>query len=87
MKKRFSEEQIVRALKRIDSGSTVKEISREIGVNTQTIYSWRKRFGGMEVNEVVAFRNLKLENQRLKKLVADQALDIQMLKEVNSRKW
>ena len=87
MKKRFSEEQIIGAVKRLESGLPAKELSREIGVTQQTLYHWKKRFGGMDVADARRLRELEAENTRLKRLVADQALDIIMLKDVNSKKW
>ncbi len=87
MKKRFTEEQIIGALGRMSSGLTAKELSRELGVSQQTLYHWKKKFGGMDVSEARRLRSLELENSRLKRLVADQALDIVMLKDVNSKKW
>lgn len=87
MKKRYTEEQIIEALKRVDQGMTVKELCRELGVTEATYYHWKKRFGGMEVSDVRKLRVLEDENARLKRLVANQALDIAMLKEITSRKW
>ena len=87
MKKRFTEEQIVKALKRIESGEKQRDVARELGVNEQTIYVWKRKFAGLEVSELQELKALKDENARLKRLVADQALDIQILKDVNSKKW
>ncbi len=87
MKKRFSEEQMIQAIKRLESGSAVKDLSRELGVSQQTLYHWKKRFGGMDVADARRLKELETENARLKRLVADQALDIVMLKDVNSKKW
>jgi putative transposase len=87
MKKQFTEEQIVRTLSRLKNGSTPKELGREIGVSEATIYNWRKKFRNMTINEAKRLRELEAENAKLKKLVAEQALDIVMLKDVNSRKW
>lgn len=87
MKKRFSEEQIVKALQETDRGTPVKEICRKMGVSEPTYYAWKKKYRGMEVMDVRKLRSLETENARLKRLVADQALDIAMLKDVNSRKW
>ncbi len=87
MKKRFSDEQIVSAVKRMEGGLSAKDISREMGVSQQTLYHWKKRFRGMEVSDAKKLKLLEAENSRLKKLVADQALDICMLKDVNSKKW
>lgn len=87
MKKRFSEEQIISAVKKLETGVPVKEVSREMGVTIQTLYHWKKRFGGMDVTEARRLKDLEIENTRLKRIVADQALDIIMLKDVNSKKW
>jgi putative transposase len=87
MKKRFTEEQSIQALKRMESGVSPKDLSRELGVTQQTLYHWKKRFGGMDVNEARRLKELEVENTRLKRIVADQALDIVMLKDVNSKKW
>ena len=87
MKKRFTEEQIIGAVKRLEKGEPTREMSRELGVTMQTLYGWRRKFGGMEVSDAKRMRALEVENGKLKRLVADQALDIQILKEVNSKKW
>lgn len=87
MKKRFTEEQIVKTLTRFRNGETAASLAREIGIATHTIYDWRKRFGNMQINEAKRLKELEAENTKLKKIVADQALDIVMLKDVNSRKW
>lgn len=87
MKKRFTEEQIIEALKRVDRGMTVKELCRDMGISEPTYYHWKKKFSGMEVSDVRKLRALEDENVRLKRLVANQALDIAMLKEITSRKW
>ncbi len=87
MKKRFTDDQIIGAVKKLEAGATAKEISREMGVTQQTLYHWKKRFGGMDVVDAKRLKELESENGRLKRLVADQALDIVMLKDVNSKKW
>lgn len=86
-RKRFTEEQIIKVLKRLDAGEKLKEVCREVGVVEQTIYNWRQKYGGMEVSEAKRLRELEQENSRLKRLVADLSLDNQMLKDVNSKKW
>lgn len=86
-KKRFTEDQIVKALKRWQAGETVAVVARELGVHEQTLYNWKSKYGGLEVSELAELKRLRDENNRLKKLVADQALDITMLKDINSRKW
>ena len=85
--KRFTEEQIVKALKRWQAGETVVAIARELGVHEQTLYNWKSKYGGLEVNELVELKRLREENRQLKTMVAEQALDIKMLKDINSRKW
>ena len=87
MKKRFTEEQTIQAVKRLEAGVSAKELSREMGVTQQTLYHWKKKFGGMDVADARRLKQLLAENTRLKRLVADQALDIVMLKDVNSKKW
>lgn len=87
MKKRFTEEQIIKILTRNKNGETATTLGREFGVSDQTIYGWKKKFKDMTVSEAKRLRELESENSRLKKLVADQDLDIAMLKDVNSKKW
>ena len=79
---RFSEEQIIGILKQAEAGMTVAAVCRQHGISDATFYKWRSKFGGLEVTEARRLRGLEEENQRLKRLVADQALDIQVLKEV-----
>lgn len=85
--KRYTEEQIVGILKEVESGKAIAEICRQYGVSDQTIYNWKKKFGGMDISEVKRLRQLEAENARLKKIVAQQALDIDALKELLSKKW
>jgi putative transposase len=88
MKKRHTVEQIIRILAEIErSGLKISDACRPHQITEQTYYRWRKKYGGMEVNEARRLKDLEEENARLKRLVADQALDIQILKEVNSKKW
>lgn len=86
-RKRFSEDQIIRILDEHRAGKTAKEIAREKGITVQTIYSWKKKFGDMDVDEARRLKSLEQENNRLKRLVADLSLDNQILKDVNSKKW
>lgn len=87
MKKRYSIEQIIRTLKQVESGAGLGEVCREHNISEQTYYRWKRKYGGMEQSEARRLKDLEQENSRLKRLVADQALDIQILKEVNSKKW
>ena len=87
MKKRHSPEQIIKILKTVENGSRLGDVCREHNISEQSYYRWKRKYGGMEPNEARRMKDLEEENQRLKRLVADQALDIQILKEVNSKKW
>ena len=84
---RYSEEQIIRILKEVEMGMTVAEVCRKHGVAEQTVYRWRNKYGGLETSELQRLRELETENSRLKRIVAQQALDIDVLKEVVSKKW
>ncbi len=86
-KTRFTEEQIIQIINRHEHGERASDLCRDVGISQQTLYAWKKKFKGMTVNEAKRMRSLEAENSRLKKLVAEQALDIVMLKDVNSRKW
>ena len=87
MKKRHRPEQIIKILKSVENGSRLGDVCREHNISEQTYYRWKRKYGGMDPNEARRMKDLEEENQRLKRLVADQALDIQILKEVNSKKW
>ena len=87
MKKRFTEEQIIRILKERETGLTVKELIRKYGICEQTYYSWKSKYGGMEVNEARRLRELERENRQLKQMVADLMLDNKVLRDVNSKNW
>ena len=80
--KRFTEEQMIGAVKQLEAGRTVEEVAREIGVSKATIYGWRARFGGMSVSDAQRLRQLEDENRRLKQIVADLSLDKEALKSV-----
>jgi putative transposase len=85
-KSKFTEEQIAFALKQAESGTTVEEICRKMGISQATFYAWRKKFGGMGVAELRRLRQLEEENRKLKQLVADLSLDKVMLQDVLSKK-
>jgi len=86
-KKRYSVEQIVAALKQHEAGMSVGEVTRKLGIAEQTFYRWKSRYGGLEPDEARELKQLREENDRLKKLVADLSLDKAMLQDVNKRKW
>lgn len=85
--KRFTEEQIIRILQEAESGLAVADVCRKHNCSEQSFYRWKARFGGMTVSEAKRLKELERENAELKRMVADQALDIRMLKDVNSKKW
>jgi putative transposase len=84
---RFSDEQKIGILKQVRGGRQVKDVCAEHNIGVMTYYGWRKKFGGMEIAEARRLRALEEENSRLKRLIADQAVQIQILKEVNAKKW
>jgi putative transposase len=86
-KKRFTEEQIAFALRQAESGTTVGEICRKMGVAEATFYRWKKTFAGMGVAEIRRLKQLEDENGQLKRLVADLTLDKTMLQDALRRKW
>lgn len=86
-KSKFSEEQIVGILKEADSGRKMTEVCRTHGISSYTFYKWRRQFRGMDVAEAKKLRELIAENSKLKRIVANQAIDIDCLKEVLSKKW
>lgn len=86
-KSRFSDEQIAAALRQVEAGTPVTEITRKLGVSEATFYAWRKRFGSMGTPEIRELRLLREENGRLKRLVADLTLDRQVLQDVVKKKW
>jgi putative transposase len=86
MKKRFTEAQIAFALRQAESGTSVAEIIRKMGISEVTFYRWKKKFAGLGVAELRRLKQLEDENRRLKRLVADLTLDKQMLQDVLSKK-
>ena len=86
-KTRFTETQIVKAIREAEGGRSVAEISPELGINPQTFYNWKKKNSGMDGDQLKRLKELEEENRKLKTMYADAALDIKMLKDVLSKKW
>ena len=90
-RKRYSTEKIIRKLREaeveISKGATIAQVVRKLGITDQTYYRWRKEYGGLRLDQAKRLKELERENTRLKKLVADQALDIAILKEVADPKF
>ncbi len=86
-KSRFTEEQIIKALKRQEAGEKIQDICRDLGINQQAFYKWKAKYGGLEVSEAQKLKALEDENRRLKQIVADQALDIQAIKFLLEKKF
>jgi putative transposase len=87
MKKRFTEEQIVRILQEAEAGMSTRDVCRKHGIAEQTFYRWKAKYGGMDVSDAKRLKALEHENSELKKVVADLTLDNRMLRDVNSKKW
>jgi putative transposase len=85
-KSKFTEEQIAFALKQAESGTSIEEVCRKMGISQATFYAWRKKFGGLGVSELRRLRQLEEENRKLKQLVADLSLDKVMLQDVLAKK-
>jgi len=85
-KSRYTEEQIVSMMREAES-STVAATARKHGVAEQSLYRWRNQFSGMEVSDVRELRRLREENARLKKLVAERDLEVEVMKEIQAKKW
>lgn len=84
---RFTEEKIIGILKEADGETPTKAVCAKHNISEATFYSWKKKYGGLDVSEARRLRALEEENSRLKRVVADQSVQIQILKEVNSKKW
>ena len=87
MKKRFTEEQIIKVLDEGRAGIKIEEICRKHGISHPTYYNWKNKFGDMTISEAKRMRTLESENSKLKRLVAEQQLDILVLKDIVSKKW
>ena len=85
MKKRFTEEQIIKAIKDHEAGTKVDDLCRKLGISTGTFYNWRSKYAGLEVNEAKRLRELETENNKLKRMLADKLLEIEAMKDVLSK--
>jgi len=86
-RKRFTEEQIIGVLKESEAGAKTDEVCRLHGISSATFYSWRKKCGGMDASEAKRLRELEVENAKLKRIVADQMLDMTSMKELVAKNW
>jgi putative transposase len=86
-KTRFTEAQIINILKEYDAGKNILDVAREHGISKATIYNWKAKYGGMELNELKRIKELEEENRKLKHMYADLALDNKMLKDVLGKKF
>ena len=87
MKKRFTEEQIIQVLREHEAGVKTAEVCRKHGISDATFYNWKAKYGGMEVSDTKKLRSLEAENAKLKKLLAEEMLDKQALKDLLTKKW
>lgn len=85
--KRFSEEQIIRVLKRHEAGEKVQDLCRELGISRQTLNRWKAKYGGMEVSDAKRLNQLEQENGQLLRLIGKRELEIEGLKQLLSKKW
>lgn len=85
--KRYSEEQILSILREVETGTSVLEVCRKYGVSENTVYRWKSKFGDMNPEQLRQLKQLEAENARLKRIVAQQALDNEALKELLAKKW
>ena len=87
MKKRYTEEQIIRAIKQHEAGAKVDDLCRDMGISQGTFYNWRSQYAGLEVNEAKRLKELESENIKLKRLLAEKMLEVEAIKDVVSKKW
>jgi len=85
--KRFSDEQVIGVLKEHEAGAKVDDICRRHAISAATFYTWRKKYGGMEASDAKRLRELEAENAKLKRIVADQVLDMSAMKELLGKHW
>jgi len=84
---KFTEKQIIKAIKENEAGRSVEELTRELGIAVGTFYSWRKKYSGMEASQLKEMKDLQQENAKLKRMYADLAIQNDMLKAVVGKKW
>ena len=86
-RKRFTEEQIIAVLREHEAGAKAGDLARKHGVSEATLYNWKAKYGGMDVSDAKRLKALEDENAKLKKLLAEQMLDLAAMKELVSKKW
>lgn len=86
-KSKFSDSQIIEALKRVEGGLSVPELCRELGISSATFYKWRAKYGGMDTSMMARMKELEAENARLKKMYAEERLKADILTEAMAKKW
>ncbi len=84
---KFTDSQVMDALKRVDAGLAVPELCRELGISSATFYKWRAKYGGMDVSMIARLKELEAENSRLKKMYAEERLKAEILQESITKKW
>ena len=84
---KFSDRQVMEALKRVEAGLSVAELCRELGISAATFYKWRSKYGGMDAPMISRLKELEQENARLKKMYAEERLKADILKEAMAKKW
>ena len=86
-KSRFTDEQIVAVLHEVEAGAKITEVCRRHGITDTTLHRWRRKYGGLQVSEAKRLRALEEENRQLKRLVAEQALNLLVVKDLLGKKW
>lgn len=86
-KSKFTDSQVMDALKRVDAGLTVPELCRDLGISSATFYKWRAKYGGMDVSMIARLKELEAENTRLKKMYTEERLKAEILQESITKKW
>jgi putative transposase len=84
---KFTDSQIMEALKRVDAGLAVPEICRELGISTATFYKWRAKYGGMDTSMIARMKELEAENARLKKMYIEEKIKAEIVTEALAKKW